>query len=75
MLPQSQPVEPSLSECWHCLPQDDVILEITGTTVCGFDVHLYHGQIPDIRPGDILGHEFMGRVEKVGRNVTKLQPG
>jgi threonine dehydrogenase-like Zn-dependent dehydrogenase len=36
---------------------DDVIVKVTGTTICGSDLHLYHGEILDLRKGDILGHE------------------
>ena len=36
---------------------DDVILKVTGTTICGSDLHLYHGEILALQKGDILGHE------------------
>lgn len=36
---------------------DDVILKVTGTTICGSDLHLYHGEIVNLQKGDILGHE------------------
>lgn len=36
---------------------DDVILKVTGTTICGSDLHLYHGEIVALQKGDILGHE------------------
>ena len=35
----------------------DVILKVTGTTICGSDLHLYHGEIVALQKGDILGHE------------------
>ncbi|KAI0073080.1 GroES-like protein [Panus rudis PR-1116 ss-1] len=54
---------------------DDVILKVTGTTICGSDLHLYHGEIVNLQKGDILGHEFMGVVDRVGPNVTNLKPG
>ena len=54
---------------------DDVILQITGTTICGSDLHLYHGEILALQKGDILGHEFMGKVLKTGANVHNLKPG
>uniref|UniRef100_A0A8H7XZD4 Uncharacterized protein n=1 Tax=Psilocybe cubensis TaxID=181762 RepID=A0A8H7XZD4_PSICU len=54
---------------------DDVIVKVTGTTICGSDLHLYHGEIMTMQKGDILGHEFMGIVDKVGPNVTHLRPG
>ncbi|KAF9553316.1 GroES-like protein [Agrocybe pediades] len=54
---------------------DDVIVKVTGSTICGSDVHLYLGEIAPLKKGDILGHEFMGVVDKVGPNVTNLKPG
>jgi len=54
---------------------DDVIVKVTGTTICGSDLHLYHGEIMTMQKGDILGHEFMGVVDQVGPNVTNLRPG
>lgn len=53
----------------------DAIIKITRTAICGSDLHLYDGFIPTMEAGDILGHEFMGIVEEVGREVTNLQPG
>jgi threonine dehydrogenase-like Zn-dependent dehydrogenase len=53
----------------------DALIRVTSTTICGSDLHLYHGDIPDTRDGDILGHEFMGVVEEVGPEVTRIQPG
>ncbi|MBK5001854.1 glutathione-dependent formaldehyde dehydrogenase [Pseudomonas sp. S31] len=54
---------------------DDVILRVTATAICGSDLHLYHGKMPMVESGDILGHEFMGIVEEVGSEVTAVQPG
>ncbi|GAB1524754.1 hypothetical protein RhiTH_007909 [Rhizoctonia solani] len=54
---------------------DDVIVKVTGTTICGSDLHLYHGEIGPLQKGDILGHEFMGVVDRVGENVENLKPG
>jgi threonine dehydrogenase-like Zn-dependent dehydrogenase len=53
----------------------DAIIKITRTAICGSDLHLYDGFIPTMEAGDILGHEFMGIVEEVGREVTNLQRG
>lgn len=53
---------------------DDVILRVTATAICGSDLHIYNGFLP--QPEDmILGHEFMGVVEEVGSGVTELQRG
>lgn len=54
---------------------DDIILRVTATAICGSDLHLYRGKIPQTRSGDILGHEFMGVVEEVGPQVTRVKPG
>lgn len=53
---------------------DDVILRVTSTAICGSDLHIYNGFLPQTRPMT-LGHEFMGIVEDVGSGVTKLQRG
>lgn len=53
---------------------DDVILRVTSTAICGSDLHIYNGFLPQTRPMT-LGHEFMGIVEEVGSGVTKLQRG
>jgi threonine dehydrogenase-like Zn-dependent dehydrogenase len=42
----------------------EAIVKITSTTICGSDLHLYHGSIPAMRKGDILGHECMGIVDE-----------
>lgn len=53
----------------------DAIIKVTGSTVCGSDLHLLHGDILQLQPDDILGHEGMGIVESVGKNVKKLKVG
>jgi threonine dehydrogenase-like Zn-dependent dehydrogenase len=53
----------------------DAIIKITLSAICGSDLHLYDGFIPTMEKGDILGHEFMGEVVEVGRDVTNLQAG
>ncbi len=53
----------------------DAIVRITRTAICGSDLHLYDGYIPTMEPGDVLGHEFMGEVVEVGREVMKLKKG
>jgi threonine dehydrogenase-like Zn-dependent dehydrogenase len=53
----------------------DVIIKTTGTTICGSDLHLYHAEMLAMQKGDILGHEFMGVVDRVGPEVTHLKVG
>ena len=47
--------------------QRDAIIRVTSTAICGSDLHLFNGYIPRMKPGDILGHEFMGEVVEVGK--------
>ena len=49
----------------------DAIVRVTSTCICGSDLHLFNGFIPAMKPGDIVGHEFMGIVEEVGAGVDK----
>jgi len=53
----------------------DVVIKVTGSTVCGSDLHLYHGAIIEMQKGDILGHECMGIVDSVGPAVEKIKVG
>ncbi len=57
------------------LNQRDAIVKISSTAICGSDLHLYNGVVPTMQRGDILGHEFMGEVMEVGREVTNLKVG
>jgi threonine dehydrogenase-like Zn-dependent dehydrogenase len=57
------------------LNQRDAIVRITSTAICGSDLHLYDGFVPSMMKGDILGHEFMGEVIEVGKEVKNLRVG
>jgi threonine dehydrogenase-like Zn-dependent dehydrogenase len=57
------------------LNQRDCIVKITSTAICGSDLHLYNGFMPTMEHGDVLGHEFMGEVVEVGREVKNLAVG
>jgi threonine dehydrogenase-like Zn-dependent dehydrogenase len=75
--------------CWHgsndvrldsvpepkILDKRDAVVKVTATAICGSDLHLMHGYIPSMEPGDILGHEFMGEVVAVGTDVPNLKSG
>jgi threonine dehydrogenase-like Zn-dependent dehydrogenase len=75
--------------CWHgkedvrvqrvpdpkIINPHDAIVRITTTAICGSDLHLYDGFVPEMEDGDILGHEFMGEVVEVGREVKNLKKG
>jgi threonine dehydrogenase-like Zn-dependent dehydrogenase len=53
----------------------DAVVRVTTTAICGSDLHLYNGYVLSMRPGDILGHEFMGEVVEVGGAVQNLRRG
>ncbi|HYH15691.1 MAG TPA: zinc-dependent alcohol dehydrogenase [Flavisolibacter sp.] len=53
---------------------EDVILKVTATAICGSDLHIYDGFIPQLKD-QVMGHEFMGIVEEAGSNVTGLKKG
>ena len=57
------------------LEDRDVILKVTGSTVCGSDLHMVHGSIIQMQPGDILGHEFCGVIDEMGPGVKKFKKG
>jgi threonine dehydrogenase-like Zn-dependent dehydrogenase len=53
----------------------DAIIQITTTTICGSDLHMYLGEVPAMKKGDIIGHEFMGIVREIGPNVRNIRIG
>ncbi|KUO74857.1 MAG: glutathione-dependent formaldehyde dehydrogenase [Clostridia bacterium BRH_c25] len=57
------------------LKEDDIILKVTSTAICGSDLHLIHGMVPNMPKGFILGHETMGIVEETGKEVTRVKKG
>jgi len=57
------------------LHPEDAIVRVTRSCICGSDLHLYHGMVPDTRVGTTFGHEFCGVVEQVGPEVRNLKPG
>lgn len=57
------------------LHPQDAIVRVTRSCICGSDLHLYNGSVPDTRVGTTFGHEVTGIVEEVGSEVQKLKPG
>jgi len=55
--------------------EGDVIVRVDATTICGSDLHILAGDVPEVRPGRILGHEAVGTVDEIGDNVRRLSPG
>ncbi|NUZ05830.1 zinc-dependent alcohol dehydrogenase [Piscinibacter koreensis] len=54
---------------------NDAIVQVLRSCICGSDLHLYHGLVPDTRVGSTFGHEFVGRVIEVGSSVRNLAIG
>jgi alcohol dehydrogenase len=66
---------------WEVVPDPvlidptDAIVKIDTTTICGTDLHILKGDVPEVTPGTILGHEAVGTVVEVGAAVTTIEPG
>jgi alcohol dehydrogenase len=66
---------------WETVPdpqlQDptDAIVRIDTSTICGTDLHILKGDVPEVEPGRILGHEAVGTITEIGDAVTTLEPG
>jgi threonine dehydrogenase-like Zn-dependent dehydrogenase len=57
------------------LHEEDAIVRVLRSCICGSDLHLYHGLVPDTRVGSTFGHEFIGEVIEVGSAIQKLKVG
>jgi alcohol dehydrogenase len=53
----------------------DAIVRIDTSTICGTDLHILKGDVPEVTPGTVLGHEAVGTVQAVGAGVTAIAPG
>jgi alcohol dehydrogenase len=66
---------------WETVPDPtiqeptDAIVRIDSSTICGTDLHILKGDVPEVKPGTILGHEAVGTVVEVGAAVTTIEPG
>ena len=66
---------------WESVPDPtileptDAIVRIDTSTICGTDLHILKGDVPEVTPGTILGHEAVGTVVEVGAAVTTIEPG
>jgi alcohol dehydrogenase len=66
---------------WELVPDPkileptDAIVRIDSATICGTDLHILKGDVPEVKPGTILGHEAVGTVVEVGSAVTTIEPG
>lgn len=57
------------------LNDQDALVRVIYSSVCGSDLHLLDGYVPTMAPGDVIGHEFLGEIVEVGAGVTGLRPG
>lgn len=57
------------------LHPNDAIVRVLRSCICGSDLHLYHGMVPDTRVGMTFGHEFVGEVVEIGATVQNLKVG
>ncbi|WP_155056075.1 alcohol dehydrogenase catalytic domain-containing protein [Streptomyces blattellae] len=53
----------------------DAIVRVDATSICGGDLHILRGDLPEVKPGTVLGHEAVGEVTDVGREVHAVRPG
>jgi alcohol dehydrogenase len=69
------------SKTWKDVPDPtviddtDAIVRVDATTICGSDLHILKGDVPEVTVGRILGHEAVGTVLEVGAGVKSLAPG
>jgi len=54
---------------------DDLIIRVTNAAICGSDLHIYHGMVPNMPKGFVIGHEAIGIVEDVGPEVRNIKKG
>ncbi|MDN0199142.1 alcohol dehydrogenase catalytic domain-containing protein [Streptomyces sp. S.PNR 29] len=53
----------------------DAIVRVDAVTICGTDLHILKGDVPEVRPGTVLGHEAVGEIVEVGSEVRSVRPG
>ncbi len=53
----------------------DIVIKVTSCAICGSDLHIFDGVIPGMESGDVLGHETMGEVVEIGKEITNLKVG
>ena len=57
------------------IENDDIIVRVTTSTICGTDIHIQSGGLPAVKPGTIIGHEFCGNIVEAGPAVTNVKVG
>ena len=53
----------------------DAVIRVDSVTICGTDLHILKGDVPEVRPGTVLGHEAVGTVVEVGEAVSTIRVG
>ena len=53
----------------------DIVMSVDAVTICGTDLHILKGDVPEVQPGTILGHEAVGTVLERGDAVTTVDVG
>ncbi|MDX3696780.1 zinc-dependent alcohol dehydrogenase family protein [Streptomyces europaeiscabiei] len=53
----------------------DAVVRVDAVTICGTDLHILRGDVPEVRPGTVLGHEAVGEIMEVGGDVRTVRPG
>jgi alcohol dehydrogenase len=53
----------------------DIVVRIDSSTICGSDLHILKGDVPETKPGTVLGHEAVGTVQEIGANVGTVAVG
>jgi len=67
--------------CWQDVPDPeikeptDAIIKVGTVTICGTDLHILKGDVPEVRPGTVLGHEAVGEIVEVGSDVRTVRLG
>ncbi|MER6289784.1 zinc-dependent alcohol dehydrogenase family protein [Streptomyces sviceus] len=53
----------------------DAIVRVRAVTICGTDLHILKGDVPEVPPGTVLGHEAVGEIVETGSDVRTVRPG
>ncbi|MDW4910731.1 zinc-dependent alcohol dehydrogenase family protein [Streptomyces sp. ADMS] len=53
----------------------DAVVRVDAVTICGTDLHILKGDVPEVRPGTVLGHEAVGEIVEIGSDVRTVRPG
>lgn len=66
---------------WQSVPEPgikdaaDAVVRVDTTTICGTDLHIIKGDVPEVAPGTVLGHEAVGEIVETGSEVRTVRPG